>query len=122
MSLMIEYCKEQIQVGTHPETREPVYKLGITRILDPVLLQEIIKYNPEEGNYDRIVAFRHALAYARHLDKYYPIAQIAEPEKQKPHKPNPMLNSPFNPIASTFSKSMGTPFTSTKSISGKLRI
>lgn len=106
MSLMIEYCKEEIQVGTHPVTKEPIKKLGITRLLDPMLLEEIIKYT-KGGNYDRIVAFRHALAYAKHLDKHYPLIKIAEPERvsSKPTRTNPMLNSPFLQTGSTFGKS-----------------
>jgi hypothetical protein len=65
MALLIEYCKEEIQIGTNPETGEPIKKLGITRILDRMLLTEILKYT-KGGNYDSIVAFRHALAYAKH--------------------------------------------------------
>lgn len=104
MSLMIEYCKEQIQIGTHPDTREPIYKLGITRILDPVLLQEIIKYDPNDGNYDRIVAFRHALAYAKYLDKYFPVAQVAEKPKPETIKKNPLMDSPFSMNSKSFGK------------------
>lgn len=98
MSLMVEYCKEEIQVGVHKETKEPIKKLGITRILDPMLLQEIIKYG-KDGNFDRIVAFRHALAYAKYLDKHFPVIKMADQERphdnKKPVKMNPMLNSPF---------------------------
>jgi len=111
MSLMIEYCKEQIQIGTHPVTREPIYKLGITRILDPVLLMEIIKYDPKDGNYDRIVAFRHALAFAKHLDKYYPVSNIAEQpfDPLMPKKVHdPMLASPFVRIGQGFGKVQST--------------
>jgi hypothetical protein len=46
-----------------------------------MLLTEILKYT-KGGNYDRIVAFRHALAYAKHLDKYFPVNRIEE--KQRP--------------------------------------
>jgi predicted ester cyclase len=97
MSLFIEYCKEEIQVGTNKETGDPIKKLGVTRILDPMLLTEILKYQ-KGGNYDRIVAFRHALAFAKHLDKYFPVNKIEEklrPDGYQPPKQNPMLNSPF---------------------------
>ena len=40
---------------------------GVTRILDPVLLDEIIKYN-EDDNFDRIVAVELAIAMAYSLD------------------------------------------------------
>jgi hypothetical protein len=103
MSLMLDYCKELIQVGTNPETGEPVMRLGITRIKDPMLLEEIIKYD-NEGNFDRVVAFRHALAYARHLDKYYPIVNIKETPKATEFKRNPFTSSPFSPTMGGFTK------------------
>lgn len=103
MSLMIEYCKEEIQVGTNADTGNPIKRLGITRILDPMLLEEIIRYNKDD-NFDRIVAFRHALAYARHLDKHFPIIQLAEQENKKPPKSDPWMNSPFTKTASTFAR------------------
>jgi hypothetical protein len=109
MSLMIEYCKEMIQIGTNPETSEPMYKLGVTRILDPVLLKEIVKYDPEQGNYDRIVAFRHALAYAKHLDKYYPIVGIEELKPIQGYRPSVLTMSPFSMASSTFTKA-NSPF------------
>jgi hypothetical protein len=114
MSLMIEYCKDLIQVGTNPNTKEPIMKMGVTRILDPILLEEIIKYSPEDGNYDRIVAFRHALAYAKHLDKYYPIIKIEEQPRERQEKPkrSSLLDSPFVKSPSSFGK-MGTMFPKT---------
>jgi hypothetical protein len=42
-------------------------KYGVEQILDPMLLEEIIKWN-EEDNFDRIVAAELAIALARHLD------------------------------------------------------
>jgi hypothetical protein len=104
----LDYCKEMIQVGTNQETGEPIMRLGITRIKDPMLLEEIIKYD-NEGNFDRIVAFRHALAYARHLDKYYPIVNIKEQPKATEFKRNPFTSSPFSPSMSGFTKS-SSPF------------
>jgi len=106
MSLFVEYCKELIQVGTDKETKEPIKKLGVTRILDPMLLTEILKYK-KGGNYDRIVAFRHVLAYAKHLDKYFPVAKMNEnprPENYKEPKVNPMMNSPFIKTLGGFNK------------------
>ena len=40
---------------------------GVSRILDPMLLEEIIQFN-EDGNYDRIVAFELAVALAMKLN------------------------------------------------------
>jgi hypothetical protein len=42
--------------------------LGVSRIPDPMLLEEVINFNEEEGNYDREVAFSLAIALANHLD------------------------------------------------------
>lgn len=41
--------------------------LGVTRIPDIMILEEIIKFNPD-GNFDRIVALELAIALAKHLD------------------------------------------------------
>jgi hypothetical protein len=67
--LLKDYCLENIVVGSNPETGEPIYKKGITRIIDPMLLEEMIQYQPG-ANVDRIVAFSHVLAYARSLMKF----------------------------------------------------
>jgi hypothetical protein len=50
---------------------------GMSRILDPMLLEEMIQYN-EEGNFDRIVAAELALAQA------YKMAPIFGPAGGKP--------------------------------------
>lgn len=42
--------------------------LGVTKIPDPMLLEEIIHFNEDEGNYDREVAFSLAIALRNHLD------------------------------------------------------
>jgi len=44
---------------------------GMHRIPDPMLLEEIIHYNEETGNYDREVAFSLAIALAKHLDPIF---------------------------------------------------
>ncbi len=44
---------------------------GMHRIPDPMLLEEIIHYNEETGNYDREVAFSLAIALAKHLDPLF---------------------------------------------------
>ena len=65
---------------------EVVYKdenteiLGVTRVFDPMLLEEIINFNSEEGNYDRIVAAELAVALADHLNPQFVVAS----EKKDP--------------------------------------
>ena len=71
MSILYEYCRELVQYGTD-DNGNPVMKLGIWRILDLVVLEEMKGFN-KDSNSDRIVALRHALAYAKHLDKYNPV-------------------------------------------------
>ena len=44
--------------------------LGFSRILDPMLLEEMIQYN-DEGNYDRIVSAELAIAQAMKMDPIY---------------------------------------------------
>jgi hypothetical protein len=44
--------------------------LGMTRILDPMLLEEIIKYN-DDGNFDRVVAAELAIALAQKMDPLF---------------------------------------------------
>jgi hypothetical protein len=41
--------------------------MGVSRIFDPVLLEEIIQYN-DSGNFDRIVAAELAIAQALKMD------------------------------------------------------
>lgn len=44
---------------------------GMHRIPDSMLLEEIVHYNEETGNYDREVAFSLAIALAKHLDPLF---------------------------------------------------
>ena len=66
LNLTIDYCKEILNVE---EDESGVIRttLGITKIKDLGLLEEIIGFN-YSGNYDRLVSFGHALAWARYLD------------------------------------------------------
>lgn len=45
--------------------------LGIHRVLDPLLLEEIIQYDDENGNFDRIIAIELALAQAYKMDPIF---------------------------------------------------
>jgi hypothetical protein len=45
--------------------------LGVHRILDPLLLEEIIQYNDKEGNFDRVIAFELALAQSYKMDPIF---------------------------------------------------
>lgn len=67
INLVLEYTNEQQIVG-YDDTGKPIIKTGMDYIEDYWLLQEMIDYNPD-ANVDRIVAFGHALAWARRLDR-----------------------------------------------------
>lgn len=66
MKGLLNYCNEELITG-FDEEGQPIKTLGITRINDIYLLDEIINYKAG-GNFDRMVAFSHALAWAEYLD------------------------------------------------------
>lgn len=84
------YCKEDF-IRVYGDD-EPERLLGVTRILDPMLLQEMIVYNKNEGNYDRVRAFGLAVAYAKQLDAQIPKINISQ-EFKEPKKN--VYTSPF---------------------------
>jgi hypothetical protein len=61
MKLIVDYTTEDILQG-YDEDGNGIYVKGIYRIKDPMLLEEMIKFGKHK-NYDRIVAFGHALAW-----------------------------------------------------------
>jgi hypothetical protein len=48
---------------------------GVTKVFDPMLLEEVIHFNAKTGNYDRIVAAGLAIAMSRHLD---PVIRVSD--------------------------------------------
>jgi len=66
-SLFVDYCKEEHEIDID-EDGNRITKLGVEFIEDVELLKEIINYK-KGGNHDRMIAFEHALAWARYLDK-----------------------------------------------------
>jgi len=105
MAHMYEYYNEEITIG-QDEYGNPIKRLGVSRIPDIMLLEESLAYRPTMNgvkgtNSDRIVSFRHALAYAKFLDKYMPVVELnpKEEENKKEHSiKSPFitgLNSPF---------------------------
>jgi hypothetical protein len=66
-NLLVTYTKEEHVVGIDDQGNE-IIKLGVDYIDDIDLLKEMLDWKPG-GNFDRITAFMHALAYARELDK-----------------------------------------------------
>jgi hypothetical protein len=68
LSLIIEYITEVIEVEHDDSGNVVKERLGVTRILDPLLLKELIKYTPKL-NVDRVITFGLTLAMAKSLNK-----------------------------------------------------
>jgi hypothetical protein len=66
LKLLKNYCWEQIPTGETGVDGEEITVLGVTRITDPMLLEEIIKFGNYK-NYDRIMSFGHALIWDEEL-------------------------------------------------------
>jgi hypothetical protein len=66
-SLIIEYITEVIDREVDKEGNVIKERLGVTRILDPLLLKELIKFTPKL-NVDRVISFGLTLAMAKSLN------------------------------------------------------
>jgi hypothetical protein len=62
-----KYTEEAIHVEKDDDGNIISETKGMSKIFDPVLLEEMIQYN-EEGNFDRIIAAELAVALAMKLD------------------------------------------------------
>jgi len=103
-----------------------VYRvMGVNRIYDYMLLEEEKNYKSKpssskgihDGNFDRIIAFYHALILANHLDKYLPMDKyMANKNKKEEDNWTPTINSPFSSMNRQFSttnkKTSRSPFLS----------
>jgi hypothetical protein len=80
--LVKEYTEEIISTVRDEQGTIIKEVIGMTKILDPMLLEEIIKFN-QEDNFDRIRAFALAVAMARHLDPIYKVSITEEDPRYK---------------------------------------
>jgi len=64
------YTEEELVIEKDKEGNITRMVLGMSRMLDPLLLEEMIQYN-EEGNFDRLVAAELAIAQAIKMDPIY---------------------------------------------------
>jgi uncharacterized protein YeaO (DUF488 family) len=62
-----KYTEEIIHSETNDDGEVISQTKGMAKVLDPVLLEEMIQYN-ESGNFDRIIAAELAIALAMKLD------------------------------------------------------
>jgi hypothetical protein len=100
MELLVSYSIEEVIDS------QGNISMGITRIPDTMLLEEMINYRAKpkasngihDGNFDRVVACYHALILAEHLDKYMPIAFQKVEEKQVERKKEIKINGFFGSI------------------------
>ena len=66
-ALVVDYCLQSYDIDMDDEGNRQT-KMGVEYIEDTELLREMMNYK-KGGNYDRIIAFGHALAWSRELDK-----------------------------------------------------
>lgn len=97
----VKYTKEEIIKERDGEGNVINSKLGISRILDIMLLEEIVGFNKNVGNYDRVRSFAICVAYAMQLDALFPTL-IQTPEVTKPKEKS--IKSPFTIGVSMFKK------------------
>jgi hypothetical protein len=81
-SLIIEYMTEVIERETDSEGNIVKERLGVTRILDPLLLKELIKFTPKL-NVDRVISFGLTLAMAKSLNSKSVIVSSTEDARMK---------------------------------------
>lgn len=86
MNLLVEASNEE-EIIVDEEGNE-IQILGLTKILDPMLIQEMIEYKSKasgqgvhDGNYDRVISEGVAQTLARHYDIVYPIAEFKPKQK-----------------------------------------
>jgi hypothetical protein len=82
LSLIIEYITEVIDVERDESGNITKEKLGVTRILDPLLIKELIKFTPKL-NVDRVISFGLTLAMAKSLNTQVKIGSNTSDERMK---------------------------------------
>lgn len=99
MKLMVEYTIEEM---INEAEKSIQANLGVRRIPDLMLLEEMKQYRGKnsntqrgvhDGNFDRICAFGHCLTLANYLDRDYPIFGFRQKEEQVKR-----ANIPFSPF------------------------
>ena len=81
-SLIIEYITEVIDVEVDAEGAVIKERLGVTRILDPLLLRELLKFTPKL-NVDRVISFGLTLAMAKSMNGKSIIVSSTEDARMK---------------------------------------
>ena len=94
-----QYMEEYFASAPVPGSEETRKVLGVAKIYDSVLLDEIIKWN-KDGNFDRIRALSIAITCARKMDlqRIQPQVEDNEPQVVKPKR---RRSGPFKEMNST---------------------
>jgi len=98
-----KYLTEVIDVERDEKGNVVKQILGVSRILDPMLLKEYIAYNANRGNYDRIRAFGLAQTQALTMTNLGPIEENQD-DIYKSYLSTGRRNSPFTKTRNPFSK------------------
>ena len=100
LSLIIEYLTEEIDIERDADGNIIKTRLGVSRILDPLLLKELLKFTPKL-NVDRIIAFGLTLAMSRTLYNKVTIHSNNEDERIKEYFRSRKPNSPFSHVTNS---------------------
>lgn len=87
-----QYMEEVFASVPIPGSEETKKILGVNKVMDPMLLEEVIKWN-KDGNFDRIRALSIAITCARKMDTERVTVTLPSEQKaqQKPRQPKPMF-------------------------------
>jgi len=104
-SCLKKYLEEEILIEKNEQGEIIKQYLGVNRILDPLLLEEIIQYNDEEGNFDRVISAELAIALALKMDPIYgKVSEEKDSRFKSLGKPKKYIGTLFNEKSSLFTK------------------
>lgn len=94
-----QYTEEVFASVPIPGTTETRKILGVSKIMDPMLLEEVIKWN-KDGNFDRIRAASIAITCAKKMDVEHITPMVSDEPyvSKKPKGPKPL----FKPMGRTY--------------------
>jgi hypothetical protein len=101
MSLIIEYITEVVEIERDADGNTVKERLGVTRILDPVLIKELIKFTPKL-NVDRVISFGLTLAMAKSLNTQVIISDASQDTRMQAYFREKKGNSLFRTSSSPF--------------------
>lgn len=98
---IVQYMQDTLK--TEKVEGESIETLGVRRIIDPLLIEELLKYDGKK-NADRVRAFGIVLSYAKSLDRS-PISNKIKDNRWEPMKTNNITNNknPFRRGINPFS-------------------